>query len=85
MSSRKIALNGAKADNNNSAYNSQSNFLTLKESYVLSASRSEGEKHEVEIADNEYVEFIFDDNTTWFGNTNTLQELFPDIDVFDEL
>ncbi len=81
MSSRKIALNGIKSNIDTSSFASQSNFLTLKQSYVISASRGEGEKHEVEIDEDDNIEFIFDDGTVWFGNANTLHELFPDIDL----
>ena len=81
MSSKKIALSGAKNNIENSPHVPQSNFLTLKESYTISTSRGEGEKHEIELASEDYIEFIFDDDTAWFGNTQTLNELFPNIDT----
>lgn len=81
MSNKKIALNGAKATIDPSVYAGQSNLLVLKESYQISASRGEGEKHEIEISDDDNIEFIFDDDTAWFGNAQTLHELFPDIDL----
>jgi hypothetical protein len=81
MSSRKISLNGMKSGVENSPFSPQSNFLTLKESYIISASRAEGERHEVEIDDDENIEFVFDDGTSWFGNPATLHELFPEIDL----
>ena len=81
MSSRKIALTGAKVNVEDSIYIPQSNFLVLKESYNLSSSRAEGDLLEVEIASDDFVEFVFDDDTAWFGNTDTLHELFPEMNI----
>ncbi len=81
MSSRKISLNGTKATVETSTFSPQNDFLTLKESYLLSASRAEGDTYEVDIQEDDNIEFVFDDGTAWFGNTETLHELFPDIDV----
>mgnify|MGYP003560027305 FL=1 len=81
MSSRKIALTGAKVNVEDSIYIPQSNFLVLKESYNLSSSRAEGDLFEVEIASDDFVEFVFDDDTAWFGNADTLHELFPEMNI----
>jgi pimeloyl-ACP methyl ester carboxylesterase/tetratricopeptide (TPR) repeat protein len=80
MSGKKIVLNGSKNKLEESANNASGNYLQLKASYSLSASRAEGEKHELDITKDELIEFIFDDQTTWLGGSDALYELFPDID-----
>lgn len=54
-------------------------FFTLEESYEISQSRAEGDIHEVTLKDGQFVELIFNDNTTWFGDHETLKEIFPEI------
>ncbi|MBK7763882.1 MAG: CHAT domain-containing protein [Bacteroidetes bacterium] len=81
MSQKKLSLYGKKNPNIDTSYTHEENFFSLQQSYQLSTTRAEGEHHEISISDDECIEFIFDDNTTWFGNANTLNELFPNIDA----
>ena len=49
--------------------------LELVQSYIISNNRSSSQEVQIEMDPNKMVELVFDDNTTWFGNS----------DVFDEL
>lgn len=52
-------------------------FFTVKESYEISTTRSTTNAHVVTIAEADFVELTFSDNTTWVGDSETLKELFP--------
>ena len=54
-------------------------YFVLEESYALSTTRAEGEENLVRLSDDDYVQLIFDDASTWFGNKETLTEIFPEI------
>lgn len=51
--------------------------LSLKQSYVFSSSRSISETHTLEFGDKDYLEFVFDDDTTWMGSPDIIHDLFP--------
>lgn len=55
-------------------------FFKLEESYVLSQSRAAAEATTVKIEDNHYVELVFSDGSTWFGDQKNLKEIFPELD-----
>ena len=55
----------------------QDSKLELKKSYTFSNTRAGAEKHEVDIADDDMLEFVFDDNTTWMGDNSVIYDLFP--------
>lgn len=54
-------------------------YFTLEESFEISQSRAPGEIKKVTIGDNEYVELIFSDDSTWFGDSKNLKEIFPEL------
>ena len=59
---------------------STSDFFKLEEAWELNPTRAAGEKIEtVTIEDNQYVEIVFGDGTTWFGDSNNLKEIFPEL------
>ena len=51
--------------------------LSLKQSYVFSSSRSISETHTLEFDDKDFLEFVFDDDTTWMGGSEIIHDLFP--------
>jgi CHAT domain-containing protein len=54
-------------------------FFSLEESYEINPSRAEASIEKVTIEDNHFVEIVFTDNSTWFGNGNSLKEIFPEL------
>lgn len=54
-------------------------YFTVKESYEIASTRSDSDTHVVTIAENDFVELTFSDDTTWIGDSETLKELFPGI------
>ena len=56
-----------------------SNTLELKEVYIIgSTTRGESDKHTLTLSNNEVVEFVFEDNTSWFSSNETIEDLFPE-------
>ena len=56
-----------------------SNNLELKEVYIIgSTTRGESDKHIIRLSNNEVVEFVFEDNTSWFSSNETIEDLFPE-------
>ncbi|RYF86742.1 MAG: hypothetical protein EON98_02735 [Chitinophagaceae bacterium] len=52
--------------------------VSLERSFVVStAQRGMVEKHEVALADTDLLQFVFDDETSWFCSPGTIEELFP--------
>ncbi len=56
-------------------------YLQLEEVINLSVTRSEQEEKVIELTDDDFIEVVFDDDTTWFGDKETLWELFPNMEV----
>ena len=59
---------------------SADDHVQLKRSFVIgtSATRGVSEVIPVELEKDDMVELIFEDGTTWFSNTSSLQDVFPD-------
>src|SRR6188474_2849136 len=56
-----------------------SNNLELKEVYFVgTATRGVTEKHTVKLANDDVVEFVFDDGTSWFSSNDTIEDIFPE-------
>ncbi|MEJ1237362.1 CHAT domain-containing protein [Chryseolinea sp. T2] len=54
--------------------------LQLEESFVVrSGTRGASERHEVPLNNDSIVEFVFEDGTTWICNSNTIDEIFPEV------
>ena len=56
-------------------------YFTLDETYQLSATRAPGDEQLVTLTPEDYVQLTFSDTSTWFGNTETLAEIFPEINL----
>ena len=54
-------------------------YFELEEAYEISQSRAAGEITNVIIEDDRYVELVFNDGSTWFGDNNNLKEIFPEL------
>src|SRR5690349_8250326 len=56
--------------------------LELVHSFKVSGStRGQSETHEIDLEDDSVVELVFEDDTTWLCNKNTLGEVFPEATV----
>jgi hypothetical protein len=56
--------------------------IELKESFlIMGAARGVTQSHTLNLRDNNLVELVFEDNTTWFCNADTLEEVFPEATV----
>ena len=54
--------------------------LQLEASFVVrSGTRGASDRNEVTLSDDSIVEFVFEDDTTWICNPNTIDELFPEL------
>lgn len=58
---------------------STKDYFELEEAYEISQSRSDSGIEKVSIEDDRFVEIVFTDNSTWFGDSNTLKEIFPEL------
>ena len=77
---KKIVVRGFKKDKFSpeevkSAKNSK---LELKSSYQFSTSRALAEVHELTFDKTDFLEFVFDDNTTWVGSSDIIHDIFPE-------
>lgn len=54
-------------------------YFVPGEAYNLSATRAKGQEQLVKLADEDFVQLTFSDDTAWFGNSETLAEIFPQI------
>lgn len=52
--------------------------LELKASYQFSTSRAAAPVHELEFDKTDVLEFVFDDNTSWVGNSDIIHDIFPE-------
>ena len=57
----------------------EENYFELEDAYEISQSRAATEVKNVVIEDDRYVELIFSDGSTWFGDHNNLKEIFPEL------
>src|SRR5436190_10425866 len=51
--------------------------LSLKGSYRFSSSRGISEEHALTIGKTDFLEFVFEDNTTWMGGAEIIHDIFP--------
>lgn len=58
---------------------STNEHFELEESFEISQSRAAGDIQTVKIEDDRFVELVFSDNSTWFGDNNSLKEIFPEL------
>lgn len=54
-------------------------FFKLEESYEISHTRAAGDIKKVMIEDDRFVELVFNDESTWFGDSKSLKEIFPEL------
>lgn len=77
MSINKIVVLGTKQTA--SSVLGEDEVFELKESYLLgTAVRGIGERHEISLKKSEVLELCFEDQTTWFCNADTLEDIFPE-------
>ena len=77
MSITKIIIRGSKRPAS-LTQESEENY-ELKESYQLGSSvRGMADNHEVSLKNGEVMELRFEDDTTWFCNADTLEDVFPE-------
>ncbi|MCH5599074.1 DUF7379 domain-containing protein [Niabella ginsengisoli] len=74
-----IKLHGHKQETRSIESALTDEYFVLEEAYAISTTRAEGEEKLVSLSEEDYVQLIFDDASTWFGNKNTLTEIFPQI------
>lgn len=55
------------------------NNLAVKNSFTFSSARGISDEHKLEISDNDLLEFVFEDNTTWVGSKDIIHDLFPSV------
>ena len=54
-------------------------MLDLKRSFRLDGKvRGISKSHNITLEDEDLVEFVFEDGTTWLSSPNTLEEIFPE-------
>lgn len=76
MSILQIQILGKRADN--SATDNSAELIIVETYIVGSVVRGEPEGiHQVALDENKLIEFTFDDDTVWFGDHTTLDEVFP--------
>ncbi len=76
----RLKVYGQKASDEQIASRESGEYLQLKEQYTLSSQRSSSEEQIVALKDDESIELVFEDDTIWFGDRNTLMEVFPELD-----
>ena len=77
MSIKKIIIKGSKQAV--VPLESSDNVFQLKEVYLLeSNSRGNTKSHPVTLNDGDVVELLFEDNTTWLCNADTLEDIFAE-------
>jgi hypothetical protein len=77
MSIKKIIIKGSKEAI--APLNANDDLFELKETYLVgTASRGIAGSHEVILKDSEVVELVFEDDTTWICNADTLEDIFPE-------
>jgi CHAT domain-containing protein len=51
-----------------------------KKTYLIgSDTRGNSNNKEITLTETEYIQFVYDDGTTWFSDSETIHELFPEI------
>ncbi|MEO5649288.1 MAG: hypothetical protein ABIR03_05110, partial [Ginsengibacter sp.] len=77
MSIQKIIIKGSKQTSVIDKV--EDDYLDLKESYqVGSQVRGIADAHEVSLENGEILQLKFDDDTCWFCNADTLEDIFPE-------
>ncbi|RYF90962.1 MAG: hypothetical protein EOO03_02505 [Chitinophagaceae bacterium] len=76
MSVRKIILKGSKQL---AVPTTADDPLQHKASFLLgSTNRATGETHELTLKQDDVLEMVFNDDTTWFCNSDTIEDVFPE-------
>ena len=76
MAIRQIIIRGAKQVPPIST--DSDDLVELKDSYLLAgATRGVSDAHTVNLKDNNLIELVFEDDTTWFCGPDTLEDVFP--------
>ncbi len=77
MSINKIIVKGSKQQS--AVIPGDEDVFELKESYQLgSSTRGMADNHEISLKNGEVLELKFEDDTSWFCNADTLEDVFPE-------
>ena len=58
---------------------SADDIVELRKSYLIGGNiRGIIESHDIDLKKDDLVELVFNDDTTWYCNTDTIDEVFPD-------
>ncbi len=77
---KKIIVRGLKKDKFSveEMQSAQKSNLQLKGVYLLSTSRAAADTHELSFDKSDFLEFVFDDNTSWMGSSDIIHDIFPE-------
>jgi len=82
MAPSKIRVQGRKVANNTTRDNAVDLQLQIDATYqVGAATRGDTDSIDIELRDDNLVEFTFSDDTVWMSSPDSLHELFPEINV----
>ena len=77
MKINEITIRGEKQES--SELVQSTDLIQLKDSYRVGGNtRGTSENHKVKLDDNNIIELVFEDTTTWFCSPNTIEEIFPE-------
>ncbi|HPF52737.1 MAG TPA: hypothetical protein PK335_14240, partial [Draconibacterium sp.] len=78
MKINNINIQGVRQTENLTEQHADSN-LTLIQSFQISGrDRGKMESFDITLKDDELIEFVFDDDTIWLANPETLDQIFPE-------
>ena len=81
MSIKKIAIKGVE-QTFAAGTSSNDDVIELRKSYIVGSTvRGITETHEIDIDKDDLVELVFNDDTVWYCNNNTLDEVFPEAET----
>lgn len=78
MKINKIIINGIEQKAKAESQPEASLFTILKSYQIKPGTRGESDSQEIDLEDEDLVELVFDDGTTWFSSPDTLEDIFPE-------
>jgi hypothetical protein len=78
MSINQIAIHGTEKSPGNDIVPDESLFVISRSFHIMGLTREEMQLYNVDLKEDEIVEFVFDDDTTWMCDADTLIDLFPE-------
>lgn len=74
-----IIFNGIERNDLDKSKFSDENLTLLHSFQVGQMARDKAQKHQIRFEEDQVIEFIFDDDTTWIANPDTIDDLFPEL------